>query len=83
VSVWEPFIKSKDFTKSKAVFFFERLDDLSDCGALIITRELTQAEISEVIKQIKSGLVLDPWRQISDTRQKAFKPGVVYVPLGR
>jgi UDPglucose 6-dehydrogenase len=83
VSVWEPFIKSKDFTKSKAVFFFERLNDLSDCGALIITRELTQAEISEVIKQIKSGLVLDPWRQISDTRQKAFKPGVVYVPLGR
>lgn len=83
VSVWEPFIKSRDFINSNAVFFFESLSDLSNCGALIITRELTQAEISELIKQIESGLVLDPWRQISDTLQKAFKPGVVYVPLGR
>lgn len=83
VSVWEPLIQDIGFMNHESIFFVESLRDLSTCGALIITRELTQAEISEVIKHVNSGLVLDPWRQVSDTQQDALNPKVVYIPIGR
>jgi UDP-glucose 6-dehydrogenase len=83
VNVWEPLMANREFESGESIIFVENLRSLSTCGALVITRLLSQEEIEAVLQEIESGLVLDPWRQISRIQLNTLKPSVVYLPIGR
>jgi len=83
VNVWEPLMADRGFESDKSVIFVENLRGLSTCGALVITRVLSQEEIEAVLQEIESGLLLDPWRQISKIQLRTLKPNVTYLPIGR
>ena len=71
------------FEGGKSIIFVENLRGLSTCGALVITRVLSQEEIEAILQEIESGLLLDPWRQVSRIQLNTLKPNVAYLPIGR
>ena len=83
VNVWEPLMADGGFESGKSIIFVENLRGLSTCGALVITRVLSQEEIEAVLQEIESGLLLDPWRQVSRIQLNTLKPSVTYLPIGR
>lgn len=83
VLVWEPLFQGTTSHLQPELSFVQELKDLSRCSVLILTRELTSLEIDTFVATVKSKLILDPWRQLSERQVSMLDSETQYVPIGR
>ncbi len=83
VLVWEPLFQDTTLHLQPELSLVQEFSELSRCSVLILTRELTSLEIDAFLNTVKSKLILDPWRQLSEHQISVLNYDTRYIPIGR